>query len=415
MKIVRILVGLVLAVVVLGITAVALKPHAPPPLQITTAVAQKQTITRLVEGAGKLEPQLKVNVSSNITGDLTDLKVAIGDKVTKGQYLGQIDAARYYATLHQMEATLESAKANLASMQATLQRSTDERDRQVALSAKGLNSPSDVEVAGTAVSVAQANLDAAEGQVEATAAQLDAARTDVGHATLTSPIDGVVLAVDHRVGERVRGSDLAEDVVLVIGSMATLWVKIDVSEHDVVYLSDGQKAHISIDAFPDTPADGTVVSISRDAVIKNPDTDAEVTTFPVWIDLLAPPDGALSGMSAQVSIETETHDDALGLPIQCVTARPETQTDGGTPTGGAKLDKVVFVVDNGTVHQRKVETGLSSDSVVEITGGLDPGDVVVEGPYRAVARELNDGDHVTVDNSAMSKPPSANGNEESSL
>jgi HlyD family secretion protein len=146
---------------------------------------------------------------------------------------------------------------------------------------------------------------------------------------------------------------------------------------------------------------GTVIDSGRDAIVKNAGTENEVTTFPVWVSLTVPPVRVLSGMSAQVTISTETHDDVVAVPIQAVTVRPSDVASNGSGSSGSsgsgaprakrKLDKVVFVIVDGVVHKRVVEVGLSSETHVEIVKGLKAGEVVVEGPYRTLARELVDG------------------------
>jgi HlyD family secretion protein len=229
-------------------------------------------------------------------------------------------------------------------------------------------------------------------------AGLEQAQTALGWATLTAPSAGIVLAINHRVGERVRGSDFAEDVILVLGSVGEVDVRLEVGEHDVIFIKPGQTAAVEIDAFGDESFPGKVIDAGRDAIVRNPGTENEVTSFPVWVALDTEPPRALSGMSAQVTIATETHADAVVVPIQAVTVRPA--GDAGSGSGSAatskrKLDKVVFVVDHGKVVKRVVEVGLSSESQVEILRGLAPGDIVVEGPYRTLARELEDGMAVT--------------------
>jgi HlyD family secretion protein len=210
-----------------------------------------------------------------------------------------------------------------------------------------------------------------------------------------APIDGSVLAVNHRVGERVRGSDFAEDVILVLGSLTEVDIRLEVGEHDVVYIKPGQAAVVELDAFPGQTMTGAVIDSGRDAIVKNAGTENEVTSFPVWVSLAVPPVKVLSGMSAQVTISTETHENVVAVPIQAVTVRP---ADEGAGSGSAarsltkrKLDKVVFVIVDGVVKKRIVEVGLSSETHVEIVKGLGPGEVIVEGPYRTLARDLTDG------------------------
>jgi HlyD family secretion protein len=357
----------IFAVVIIGLVGlVAMKSVQPRPERTTTvqsAVATKTSITRSVSGAGKLEPVHKVNVSSNITGTLLELTVGIGSKVTKGQTLAQIDTSLYRAQAEQQRAQLQAAEAAVIGARANLKYLTDEAERNKKLFAKG---------------VAQA-------------------QNALNWATVKAPIDGTVLATNHRAGERVRGSDFAEDVILVLGSLTEVDIRLEVGEHDVVYIQPGQSAVVEIDAFPGQMMAGTVIDSGRDAIVKNAGTENEVTTFPVWVSLTMPPVRVLSGMSAQVTISTETHKDVVAVPIQAVTVRPADEAPGSAAPTKRKLDKVVFVIEGGVVHKRVVEVGLSSETHVEITKGLKPGETVVEGPYRTLARDLADGMRITAE------------------
>jgi HlyD family secretion protein len=379
----------------------SLKPRAEPTTAVQSATVAKTSITRSVSGAGKLEPVHKVNVSSNITGVLLDLKVDIGSKVTKGEVLAQIDTSLYLAQAEQQRAQLRAAEATVIGARANVKYLSDEEVRLRKLLAAGVVSEAEMTKAESSKILALSDLSAAENRAAMSRATLAQAQNALSWATVKAPIDGSVLAVDHRVGERVRGSDFAEDVILVLGSLTEVDIRLEVGEHDVVYIKPGQAAVVEIDAFPGQMLAGTVIDSGRDAIVKNAGTENEVTTFPVWVSLTVPPVRVLSGMSAQVTISTETHDDVVAVPIQAVTVRP---ADGAEPVGSGsatrskrKLDKVVFVIADGVVHKRVVEVGLSSDTHVEITKGLKPDEIVVEGPYRTLARDLVDGMRVTAE------------------
>lgn len=397
----------IFAVVVIAlvglVTLSSLKPHPAPPVAVNTTVAVKAAITRTVSGAGKLEPARKVNVSSNITGVLLALDVAIGSAVTKGQAIGQIDTSNYKAQVAQQVAQVRSAEADAQRARARVAYLRTEETRAADLVKSHVISDAELAQARSARELAQSDQAAAEGRAAMAKAGLEQARTALGWATLTAPSAGIVLAINHRVGERVRGSDFAEDVILVLGSVGEVDVRLEVGEHDVIFIKPGQTAAVEIDAFGDESFPGKVIDAGRDAIVRNPGTENEVTSFPVWVALDTEPPRALSGMSAQVTIATETHAGAVVVPIQAVTVRPATEPASapGSGSGSAataskrKLDKVVFVVDHGKVVKRVVEVGLSSESQVEILRGLAPGDTVVEGPYRTLARELEDGMAVT--------------------
>lgn len=401
-----------LIIAAVGMAALnGLKPRPTPPTKVRTTRATRTVITHTVSGAGKLEPLHKVNVSANITGTLIDLQVGIGSKVTKGQYLGQIDTSRYQNQVAQQKAQVQAAQADVNRERHNLTKLRADADRIDKLVQRGAAGVSELEQAHAAVRAAEAGLAAAQSRVQMANAGLGESKQTLDWATLRAPVDGTVLAVNHRVGERVRGSDFAEDVVLVLGSVNDMEVRVEVGEHDVVHIKPDEKALIEIDAMPNVAIHGHVVDSGRDAIVKNAGTDSEVTTFPVWIALEDAPPGALSGMSAQVTVSTETRDNVVAVPIQAVTARSadepkaaaptETGIAGAPPTPprGGKLEKVVFVVKaDGTVEKRRVVIGLSSETHLEIREGLAEGEEVVEGPYRTLARTLRDGDAIVVDN-----------------
>jgi HlyD family secretion protein len=390
----------IFAVLIVGLVAMLamknLRPRPAPTTTVQQATAAKMSITRSVSGAGKLEPVHKVNVSSNITGTLLELEVAIGSKVTKGQVIAQIDTSLYQAQAEQQRAQLRAAENAVTGARASLKYLEDEEVRLRKLLTAGVISESELTKAESSKTLSKSELAAAENRMQMSRAALAQAQNALNWATVKAPIDGSVLAVNHRVGERVRGSDFAEDVILVLGSLTEVDIRLEVGEHDVVYIKPGQPAVVEIDAFPGQTLAGAVIDSGRDAIVKNAGTENEVTSFPVWVSLAVPPVKVLSGMSAQVTISTETHDNVVGVPIQAVTVRP---ADEGAGSGSAmsraltkrKLDKVVFVIANGVVHKRIVEVGLSSETHIEIVKGLNAGEVVVEGPYRTLARDLTDG------------------------
>ena len=404
----RWIVAVLVVLVVTGMAVASLRPRPEPPTEVQTAKSVRMAVTRSVRSAGKLEPHQKVNVSCNITGVLIDLPVVIGSVVKKGQYLGQIETTRYAAVVQQTRARLQAAEADIVREDANLKRLRNVMDRIDKESGNAFN-VGEREKAQTDVRVSQAQIESLKSQALSARASLRENQTALAWATLKAPVDGTVLSLNHRVGERIRGSDFSEDTVLVLGSMGTMDIKIEVGEHDVVYLKKGQRAKIEIDALPNLAVEGEVTDIGRDAVIKNAGTDNEVINYPVWVALIKPPPTALSGMSGQVTVDTETHPDVVAVPIQAVTVRPRESPDGGVgkaPAAGRtdKLEKVVFVVKDGKAARRRITTGISSETHLEITEGLQAGEELVEGPYRVLARELKDGATVKVDTGGPKKP-----------
>src|SRR5258708_16509652 len=305
----------------------------------------------------------------------------------------------------------------------------DERDlaRMQKLVDGRLASDSDLEKSKLQLKGDQGGLEGQKELVAQNQGQLGTALYNLSRATLTAPSDGTLVELRHKVGERIRGSDFSEDVVMLMGGLSDMEVKAEVGEHEVVSIHVGDESAIDIDAIPDKQFKGHVAAVGRNAQIKNPGTDAEVTTFFVRVGLDTPPEGALPGMSSAVAISTATHDNVVMIPIQSVTSREAKKKEQKAPpregemkvaseaqaaptavavaakddpptkaaTGKPKPVKVVFVVDKeGAVQMREVHTGIASRTDVEVLDGVTEGETIVDGPYRTLARELQDGQKV---------------------
>ncbi len=411
-------VGALAAIVVLS-----LRPRPEPPIAIQAATARRGPITRLVTASGKLQAATEVKLSSNITGDLLELSVREGDRVRKGRVLGRIDARRYAAQVAQQEAARASAAADREMQRVQAAQLEQELARVERLAAGGDASSAELDLARSNLAAGRARAEGAQGRIDQADAALREARHFLSLTTLVSPIDGVVTRREKQVGERVRGSDFSEDVILVISTLSQMEVKVEVGEHEVVYVKHGDPADVEIDAFPEQKFGAQVVEVARNATVKNQGTEAEVTTFFVRLALADPVPGALPGMSAQASIATDTRDGAVVVPIQAVTVRPERDLlaggkppeERGPPPPGAgrkprrdPLKKVVFVVKDGVARVRPVETGLASETEIEIVSGVAEGEKVVEGPYRVLSREIADGRRVT-EEARSGRGPSGSG------
>lgn len=403
--------ALIAAVLILGalaITVSGMRERPPPPREVVLATAQKGTITRTITGAGKLQAATTVKISSNLSGDLIALMVKEGDKVARGQVLGRIDRRRFEAAGRQALAAQNAARAELQLQQVEADRAASELRRVEGLVGKGLAPEAELERARSDRDGALARLASARERLAQAAAAHEEAMTALEKTTLVSPIEGTVIELAREVGERVRGSDFSEDMVMQIAALAAMEVRIEVGEHEVVHLKKGHRSEVAVDALEGETFEGEVVEIAQKATVKNPGTEAEVTTFPITVALASRPPRVLPGMSAEVRIATETRADAVLIPIQAVTVRAErslpdalTEVEQATQLSGPKkrkaqlLARVVFVVDGeGKVRVRRVRTGIASDTELEILEGVREGERVVEGPYRVLAKELKDGDAI---------------------
>ncbi|MBX7099443.1 MAG: efflux RND transporter periplasmic adaptor subunit [Myxococcaceae bacterium] len=400
--------GLILAVLVTGVAAITVqgvRERPPPAIEVQLTKAKKGPITRTVAGAGKVQAATTVKISSNLSGDLVELKVKEGDQVTKGQVLGRIDRRRFEATVKQAQAAANAARGDTAAAQVDVARAEAEYGRVSGLVQKGLASQSELEKLTADRDGARARVLALQDRAAQAFARLDEAQNELLKTTLISPIDGTVIERSREIGERVRGSDFNEDVVMTIAALAAMEVKIEVGEHEVVHLRTGQKAEVKVDALENQSFEGEVVEIAQKALIRNQGSEQETTNFPVTVALMVRPPGVLPGMSAEVKVKTDSRDSALTVPLQAVTVRPakllqdlHVDVEQGAiaaPRSTEQFAKVVFVVDaERKVHLRRVHTGISSDTDVEVLDGLAEGDELVEGPYRTLAKDLKDGDRV---------------------
>ena len=419
------IIAAVFVLAVVGILIASLMPKKEPPVTVQTSTVRKGPITRKVSAAGKLQAATQVKLSSNLSGDLLDLPVREGDTIKKGQYIGRIDSRRYEAQLHQREALEQSARSELSVEEVNLARLEADVKRVEVLVQQDSASKAELEKVVAERDGAAARVQSAKDRIKNASASLAEARFLLSFTTLTAPIDGILTSRLKQVGERVRGSDFNEDPIVIIATLSSMEMKVEVGEHEVVHLHEGDPAEIEIDAFPDRRFPAQVIEIAKNATVKNAGTDAEVTTFPVRIALTVPVPGALPGMSGQAAISTETHEQALIVPLQAVSVRSEKQLAAGKekkdegpaaePAAGGTvarkatrdpLQKVVFVVEDGKARVRRVETGLASENDIELVSGVKEGEVIVEGPYKLLSRELADGKPVKTEKPEKEKEKS---------
>ncbi len=399
--------AVIAAVIVLGVGAIAstgLKERKIPPTPVQVVEVKEAPIRKTVVGAGKVQAATTVKISSNLSGDLIERPVSNGDVVKKGQVLGKIDKRRVEAAMRQAQAGYNASRSQISTVQVELTRVSAEAARVQSLVEKGLASAAELEKANAEVEGAKTRLASEKERAAQSAAVLEEQMNNLSKTTLTAPIDGTIIETTREVGERVRGSDFSEDVVMTLAALATMEVKIEVGEHEVVHLRPGQKATIRIDALEGQSFEGTVTETAQKALIRNPGTEQETTSFPVTVALTTRPALVMPGMSAEVRITADERDKALVVPVQAVTVRPTASLPDEAPNPESKLvaprsgepfTKVVFLVDaDNKVHPRRVKVGIASDTHIEVLEGLRASDKLVEGPYRTLSKDLNDGDEI---------------------
>jgi HlyD family secretion protein len=401
--------GLGLLVLILVIVALTAGSKENIILVQTEKVA-KRTITQTVTATGTIDPEFKVLITPEVTGEIISLPVKEGDIVKKGQLLIKIKGDQYMAQKDRLEANLKSSEASLQMREAELRNIELEYERAKELHSKGLASNSEFEAAETNYLTTMASYDAAAANVLQSKAQLREVLETLYKTTIYSPMDGIVTQLNVELAERVLGSGFSQGTnIMTVADLSKMEALVDVDENDVVLVSVGDTANVKVDAFGDRIFHGVVTEIGNSAKATGFGTQEQVVNFSVKIKLLDLDANLRPGMSCNADIETETVKDVISVPIQSVTARtdvPESEDTTkvedkeGSETSKPKFDKpkeVVFLADNGKAKIVVVETGISDDNYLEIKNGLNVDDEVISGSYRAISRELEDGSIVRVE------------------
>jgi len=349
-----------------------------------------------------------------VTGEIIELPVKEGDLVKKGQLLIRIKGDQYVAQNERLEANLQSAKANLKMREAELTKVELDYNRVKELHTKGLASDSELESAKSNFLSTKASYQVAEANVAQSEASLKEIMDQISKTGIRSPMDGVVTKLNVELGERVFGAgfSMGSDI-MTISDLRNIEAVVEVDENDVVLVSIGDTATIKVDAFKDQEFIGLVSEIGNSANTTGLGTQNEVVNFEVKIKLIDPKNTLRPGMSCTSEIQTETISNVLSVPIQSVTTRNDGPKDGEQMSGEGgddfqqvkevkkekitKSNEVVFLIKNGKAKMVEVETGLSDDNYISILKGLEGGEDVVSGSYKAISRELNDGLQVRVE------------------
>lgn len=413
----RLIIGLAIGLVVVIIIVLNLVRSSEKAVKVQAEEVQRGEITSTVSAAGKIQPETEVDISANVSGKILQLGVKEGDRVEEGQFLVQLDRNRYQALVDQAQAQLISAEASLVEAEAEYRRVKELYDAN-------LTSEAGLEAARAQRDVNQANYSAAK-------AYLEKMRDDLSKTTILSPMAGTVSQLNSEVGEVVLGTEqFSGTVIMTIADLSRMEVETDVDETDIVDVQIGQSAKIEVDALPDTVLQGKVTEIANTALTIGRGTQEEVTNFKVKVAIQDDISSLRPGMSATVDIETAAHEDVLYLPIQCVVMRspksederqekgekaepeeseeateeaaPDTgeaakpDLEGKRAQGEKELIEVVFVVEDGVAKMVPVKSGISSEKDTEIVSGLEGGETVVSGSYRAL-RDLRDGQKVKIE------------------
>lgn len=391
--------GLALLVVV-GI--LASRGDKGVPVQVGTV--GREDIQAKVSANGKIQAVVKVDITANVMGPVTQLKVKEGDHVKKGDLLLEIDPVRSRATVGSLRASLEATTHDFATSKARLDQARKDFDRAQANYKEGVISQSDFEVAQTGLRTSQAAFSGAQKRVDQARQDLRGAQDTLDKTRITAPMDGVITAKRIELGETavIGVQNQAGTVLVTISDMSRVEAEMEVDEASIPSVKLGQTAQVRIDAYPNQVFDGVVTEVGGSPIVQT--NTNEAIKFKVKVQIKNPPATIKPGLSNQADIFTGSRDKTLAIPIQALVMKDIKLKPGQSfKPGEPREEEGVFIMEGGKVVFRPVKTGLMGELNVEVVSGLKGGEQIVTGPFKAL-RDLHDGDEVHVERKKKTEP-----------
>ncbi|OIQ21778.1 MAG: efflux transporter periplasmic adaptor subunit [Flavobacterium sp. MedPE-SWcel] len=389
--------------------------------EVEIASVKAITLTETVSATGKIQPEVEVKMSSEVSGEIIELPIKEGQVIKKGQLLVRINPDLYESGVSRSAASLSTAKAGLSQAEAQLKESKANYDRNKTLFDKGVISKSEWDRIVSAYEVAQASKQSAYYGVQSAGATVTEAQDNLNRTTIYSPVDGTISRLDAELGERVVGTQqMTGTEILRVANLDNMEVEVDVNENDIVKIEIGDQANIEVDAYLKKVFKGEVTSISNSASSNL--TADQVTNFKVKVRINKESYAEMTegkpanyspfrpGMTATVDIITEKKENIIAVPISAVVVKSDTTSvkkdimkeledrekkEKGEENTDEKFE-CVFIEKDGVVALRPIKTGIQDDTNIEVTKGLKKGEKVVTGPYSTVTKELSANDKVRV-------------------
>ncbi|WP_299073964.1 efflux RND transporter periplasmic adaptor subunit [uncultured Paraglaciecola sp.] len=395
----KIITSIIVLAIVGGAVFQLTKEEEKQGIEVETAKVELATIIQKVNATGKIQPKTQVNISADVSAKITKLEVKEGEWVEKGQFLVELDRERYVASLESAEANVRSAQGQAKLVMENLKQAKRVLDRAKELVAKKLDSQATLDSAEAAYQVEVARHESALDQIEQTRGMLKQSKDALSKTTIYAPMSGTVSKLNKELGEIAIGSQFQEDVIMIIANLNQMEALVKVDENDIVSIALGQQAEIEVDALLGKKINGSVSEIASSAVDQQPGSNSQKTEFEVTISITSDVKELRPGMTASADVVTDTRENAVSVPLQSVTVRTEEQlkADGKTYTAAEDgFVEVVFVESNNKVTAKQVKTGIQGESLIEIVEGVEVGDNIVTGSYRAISRELENGSDVKI-------------------
>jgi len=365
-------------------------------------------IVEKVSATGKIQPEIEVKLSSEVSGEIIELPVVEGQMVEKGDLLVRINPDLYQSSLLRSRAGLQNVRANYAQAEASLREAKSNYERNKTLFEKGIISKAEWDRIVAAYEVAEASKNAAYYGMQSAAATVTEATDNLARTTIYSPMRGTISKLDVELGERVVGTQqMAGTEILRVANLSNMEVEVDVNENDIVKVSVGDSTLVEVDAYLKREFQGVVTQISNSAITGL--TADQVTNFKVKVRILESSYSDLRegkpenyspfrpGMTATVDIITRKKNNVIGVPISAIVIKSDTSSSPSaskTPVISDEKFEAVFVKDGNKAKLRVITTGIQDNQNIEVLSGLKVGETVITGPYNTVTKTLKDGDEV---------------------
>ena len=324
-----------------------------------TAKVEKKSIHTSITATGTIEPVTSVTVGTQVSGIVAKLYVDYNSIVKKGQVIAELDKTNLISELN-------TAKANLASSQSTATYQQANYNRYKTLYDKGLVSADEFENA-------QLSYQKAREDVNAKRESVRKAETNLGYATITSPIDGVVLSKSVEEGQTVAASFNTPELFKIAQDLTDMRVIADIDEADIGGVKEGQRVSFTVDAFPDDHFEGRVTQVRQQAT-----TESNVVTYEVVISAPNEDLKLMPGLTASVTIFTMEKNDVLVVPSKALRFMPnQAFLEKDQTIADVEADHKLWTMEGNTFKAHKVEIGTSNGVMTEITGGVAAGTVVL--------------------------------------
>jgi HlyD family secretion protein len=363
----------------------------------------KTDIVEKVNATGEVKPKKFVDLSSDISGRIVRIAVKEGDFVKKGQFLLKIDSTYNEWEVQRAKASLKDLQVQVKIQKANLEARKREYSRYKSLWKDKMISDEMYENKKLAYENALNTYQSYLHRIDESKASLKSAEEKIKKSIINSPIDGVVSSLKVEEGEvAIIGTmNNPGTVLMTIADLSVMEVEVEVDETDIINVSVGQEAEVSVDAFPDIKIKGKVSEVGSSALQKTglQQSSDEAKTFKTVITLINPPKKIKPGLSASADIIVAKAKDVLTIPISAIVVRErkDKKGEGGKNNDEKKNNEKegVFVYKNGIAKFTEIEKGITGDMDIEVKKGLSLKDKIIIGPFK-ILRLLNDGDKVKI-------------------